>query len=94
MNAESAFVVVRDVSLNEAIWLFSFRYWAISFAIPWQLSGKERPTWFNVVAVLLFSVGVISNFIVPVLYSYYAFKLNNALAKGEDAHSQAWQKYS
>lgn len=27
--------VLRDSCLNEAVWIFSFRYWIISFLMPW-----------------------------------------------------------
>jgi len=34
---ESFMACLRDLCLNEAFWFFSFRYWAISFAMPWKL---------------------------------------------------------
>ena len=34
---EVIFEMLRDVALNEAIWCFAMRYWAISYVIPRQL---------------------------------------------------------
>ena len=35
VNLAVGFVIMRDGCINEAIWLFSFRYWSISFVMPW-----------------------------------------------------------
>ena len=37
INFETIAVVLRDGCLNEAVWIFSFRYWIISFLMPWQM---------------------------------------------------------
>ena len=31
---EDIFEILKDVTLNEAIWCFAMRYWAISYVIP------------------------------------------------------------
>ena len=38
LQTSSIFVIFRDGCMNEAIWLFSYRYWTISFVIPWQIN--------------------------------------------------------
>jgi hypothetical protein len=71
--------VIRDLCLNEAVWFFSFRYWAISFVMPWQLKGIKVPNWYKILALITFFTGVILNAVFPFLYNYYGKRLNNSL---------------
>ena len=76
---ESFMVCLRDVCLNESIWFFSFRYWAISFAMPWKLKQIEMPRTFKILAFSIFLIVVLLNIIFPILYAYYGFLLNTAI---------------
>ena len=76
---ESFMVCLRDVCLNEAVWFFSFRYWAISFAMQWKLKQIEMPRTFKILAFSIFLIFVLLNIIFPVLYAYYGFLLNTAI---------------
>lgn len=88
------FVLMRDGGLNEAVWIFSIRYWAISFVIPWQLKSKDTPKNFLIFQSTLFIVGLILNFLAPAGYAYYGIKVNDTLTL-EDLQlmEETYQKY-
>ena len=70
--------------MNTAIWLFSFRYFTISFVVPWRLQQKEEPKWFPCVIGFGFFIGSLANLAIPLAYCYTDFKINGALAKPKD----------
>ena len=82
---DNIFVVLRDAGLNETIWIFSLRYWAISFVIPWQLKMRDTPQWFITISTTLFILGLILNFVAPLGYAYYGAKINYSLTLGSEA---------
>lgn len=86
-NWECVTVCVRDTCLNEAIWLFSFRYWAISFAMPWKLKNIVLPTSFKIMAFSIFLIFGLLNIIFPLLYAYYGLKLNKEINAPDEAAS-------
>ena len=73
---------LSNLLLNLAIWVFSFRYWKISFVIPMQLAGKEATGVFRAVCFTIFTLGFLLNLLVPVLNSYYGFKINEGVTEG------------
>ena len=73
----------RDSCMNEAIWLFSYRYWHISFVIPWKLQSLETPRWFIWLSNAIWFVGCLANLCVPVAYASLGWFLNSSLDKSE-----------
>lgn len=72
------FRLLEEVCMNEAIWLFSFRYFTISFVVPWRLQEKEEPRWFSCVIFLGFALGCLANLMIPLAYIYTLFKYDGA----------------
>ena len=83
LTMQCYFDVFRYTCMNEAFWLFSFRYFTISFVIPWQLKQVEEPRWFRWVIFLGFLLGCLANVAIPVAFTWVTFKINGSLKKSE-----------
>ena len=87
------FITIRDAGLNEAVWVFSLRYWVISFVIPWQLKSQDTPKSFLILSTTLFVLGLILNLIAPVGYSYYGYEINNTLTLTDEVQIEKYNSY-
>ena len=72
---EDIFEILKDVSLNEAIWCFAMRYWSISYVIPRQLKWKTVPRWFKLIQRPVLVIGILANCIIPFLNAYYKIRI-------------------
>ena len=79
LSIQCYFDIVRYASLGEAFWLFSFRYFTISFVIPRRLKQVEEPKCFRWLIFSGFVVGCLANLAIPVAFTWVTFKLNGAL---------------
>ena len=84
---------VQFLCMNLALWFFSFRYWKISYVIPAQLAGKPITQAFRITSYVIFFLGVALNTTVPILNSYYGFKINSALKGTQRERREAWYEY-
>ena len=93
LKFQTIFILFRDVCFNEAIWLFSFRYWTISFVIPWQLRSEPVSKSYRVITFIILITGILLNFFIPFTYAYCYFRLNNSLDKSYDRIVEVHDKF-
>ena len=79
LNAQSAFGFLRDFGCNEAFWLFSYRYFIISYIMPWRLKDLKIPVSFKIGSTAFFIIGLLANAIAPAMECYYIYRYNNAI---------------
>jgi len=80
--------MLSDICLNVSIWCFSFRYWNISFVMLVRLAGETVSACFKATSITIFAAGLLFNTLVPVLRSYFAFKMNSGSTLQE--HESNW----
>jgi hypothetical protein len=84
---------MRDVSLNLAMWCFSFRYWNISHVLPMNLRGKQISTFYKVVSISLFLSLSLVNVIFPLLFAFYLVKVYSMNGHTEQEMIDIWNSW-
>ena len=93
MVAYSVLFIFRDIFLNLPIWLFSFRYWNISYAMPVAYAKQQLSLCFKVFSFIIGLIGCAFNVIVPCVKGHYGIKIYSVLDKPKEVINDTWYDY-